>query len=233
MSVALVWAPCARCAAPTLSTPARWTLALCQACRPAPYVAPHSVPWRPTIARVLPGEGLAPEAILRAPRARKDVEQAVRLAFERNRYRTLVAGREAAPAEIGRSCAEARKAVMGAPGWRLDRVTYWMAEDTERGELVHGLALVTVVRIVPDIPSTAVLAAGFWENQRWQGGIVRRPVAYAPASLEEWIARARGEPWTPPPPTPQVPCLRCGREVRLRTDGQPYKHKTTEGNECA
>lgn len=166
---------------------------------------------------MLPGER---GAILPRPRPRKDVEQAERWALERDRFRTLVAGREASDAEIGPSCAAARRAVRGAAGWRLDRVTYWLAEDTERGELVHGLALVTVVRIVPELQATAVLAAGFWENQRWQGGIVRTPVPYAPSTLDEWVARARGEAWTPPS------CPRCGRTgVRTRQDGQPYAHQ--------
>jgi hypothetical protein len=199
-------------------------VALCQRCRPAPIVAPHSVPWRPTIARVLPGEL---GAILPRPRPRKDVEQLERWAAERERYRTLVAGREATVAEMPKSCVSARKQIMGAAGWRRDRLTYWLVEDTERGELVHSVALVTVVRIVSDMRLSAVLAAGFWENGAWSGGIIRTPLPFAPAALNEWITRARGEAWSPPS------CLRCGRTVRMRGDGETYKHKTIEGQECA
>lgn len=208
MSVALAWVPCCKCSAPCVSTPARWQLALCQYCRPAPVIAPHAVPWRPTIARVAIGE-LAP-VVPHDGRTAKERESAAKLAAERGRYRVLTPARPAERHEMPQAAVDARKEVMGAPGWRADRMTYAVAEDTERGELVRSVALVTLVG-----PWRGV---AFWENGQWSVGMTVAPAHHRCTTVDEWITRARGEAWTPPS------CPRCGRIVRLKLDGQPYIH---------
>lgn len=218
MSVALAWVPCHRCGTPCVSVPERWQLAQCYRCLPAPLVPRVGLtPWRPTIARVLPGE-LGP-VVAHDGRTVKERESATALAAARSRYRVLVPARPAERSEMPKSLVDARKGIMGAPGWRLDRLTYAMAEDTERGELMHTVALVTVVG--------ATLAVAFWEGGRWASGHIMAPYHRRCPTADEWYVRARGELWTPPS------CPRCGRlGVKTRQDGATYKHKTTDGEEC-
>lgn len=198
MTAALVWVPCSRCGAACVCTPSRWLQALCQSCRPAPAIAPHSVPWRPTIARVLPGEL---GAILPSPIER-------RAAAERPapRYRVLTPSRDATPDEIGKG----PRAVLTAlsENGDLTHVTYACAEDTERGELVRTI----VVR---------VLGSGYggWEEGAWSSGLATHPRPHLCGTLDEWLQHVRGLDYVPPS------CPRCGRTpVRIKNDGQPYAH---------
>jgi len=210
MGVALAWAPCSRCGAPCVTTPARWQLALCQNCRPAPAIPPHSVPWRPTLPRILLGE-LGP-VVPHDGRTAKERESAAKLAVERQRYRVLVPAR---PAQRDELPAAAISMIDMFPG---GRATFAMAEDTERGVLMRSVALWL---------ARPVRAVAFWEDGRWSSGHIMGPYFRRCAGADEWIARARGEAWTPPS------CPRCGRTgVKTRQDGQTYKHKTIEGEEC-
>src|SRR5207253_2533941 len=134
MGVTLAWVPCCQCGTPCVSTPTRWPLARCWRCLPTPLVPRVGLtPWRPTIARVLPGE-LGP-IVPHDGRTVKERESAAALAAARERYRVLVSARPAERSEMPQAAVDARKGIMGAPGWRLDRMTYALAEDTERGEL--------------------------------------------------------------------------------------------------
>lgn len=208
MTSALAWVPCSRCGAACVSTPARWLQALCQACRPAPVVT--VVPWRPTIARVLPGEL---GAVLPGRLDRADAELVERTRAARERYRVLVPSRPAEPSEIGKG---PRAVLALLPDVLDDEVTYACAEDTERGELVRSI----VVR---------VLGAGYgsWEEGAWSSGLATHPSPHLCGSLDEWLQHVRGLDWTPPS------CPRCGRMgVRVRGDGEPYKHKKTDGMGC-
>lgn len=218
MSVVLTTVPCARCAAPCLATPAAWLtgLALCQRCRPAPVPPlPGTVPWRPTIARVLPGELGA--IVAYDGRTKKERESAATQAVDRARMRVLVPAREATPDEIGRGVRAMVDQLQDGMGHQACRVTYSCAEDTERGELVRSVAV-------------RVPAGGYavWENDRWSSGLSAHPSPHLCGSLDEWINHVRGLNWTPPS------CPRCGRVgVRMTQTGQPYKHKTINGEECA
>jgi hypothetical protein len=192
-----------------VSTPARWTQALCQGCRPAPVVT--VVPWRPTIARVLPGEL---GAILPGRLDRADAELVERTRIAKERHRVLTPSRPATPEEIGRGV-RAVLTLLSENGDRI-HITHACAEDTERGELLRSI----VVR---------VLGAGYgaWEEGAWSSGLAAYPRAHLCGSLDEWLQHVRGLDWTPPS------CARCGRlGVRVRGDGEPYKHKTTDGMEC-
>lgn len=215
MSVVLTAVPCARCAAPCLATPTAWLtgIALCQRCRPAPVPPlPGTVPWRPTIARALPGELGA--VVPHDGRTKKERESAAAYALERVRMRVLVPAREATPDEIGRG---ARAIIDELRFTSRVSVTYSCAEDTERGELVRSIAI-------------RVPAGGYavWENNRWSSGLSAHPSPHLCGSLDEWINHVRGLDWTPPP------CPRCGRVgVRMTQAGLPYKHKTIDGEECA
>lgn len=211
MAIALVWAPCCRCGASCVSTPPRWQQALCATCLPAP-TAHHTVGavrWRPTVARVAVGE-LGP-VVAHDGRTAKEREGAAKLVLERARYRALVPARPAQRDEMPAAAVDARKEIMGAPGWRADRMTFALAEDTEHGALVRSIALVTLVG--------PWLSAAFWEDGRWSVGMTMAPVHHHCATADEWVARARGEAWTPPS------CPRCGRiGVKTRQDGQTYQH---------
>lgn len=207
MTVALVWVPCCRCGEACVSTPARCWQALCWRCRPAPAL--QVIPWRPTIARVLPGELGA--VVPHDGRTKKERESAAKLAVERARYRVLVPSRTAQRDETPQACVDAARQLMRARGWLWDSVTYAQAEDTERAELVRSIALTTIVGNVKGV--------AFWENGRWAGGMTLSPTHHSCGTLDEWIARARGEEWEPPS------CPRCGRAgVKTRQDGQTYKH---------
>jgi hypothetical protein len=205
MTVALTWVPCRQCGEACVSTPARCWQALCWRCRPAPVIAAHSVPWRPTVARVLPGELGA--VVPHDGRTAKERESAAKLAAERARYRVLVPARPAVYADaVPQACVDASRQLMGAKGWLWDSITYAQAEDTERAELVRSIALATVVDNVKGV--------AFWENGRWAGGMTLSPTHHSCSTLDEWITRARGEEWTPPS------CPRCGRlGVKTRQDG--------------
>jgi len=215
MTVALTWVPCGQCGEACVSTPARCWQALCWRCRPAPAL--RVVPWRPTLARVLPGEHGA--VVPHDGRTKAERVSAAKLAVERARYRVLVPARPAQRHEMPAAAVDARKEVMGAGGWRWDSVTYAQAEDTERAELIRSIALATIVGNVK--------AVAFWENGRWSSGMTLSPTHHSCTTLDEWVTRARGEEWTPPS------CPRCGRSgVKTRQDGQTYKHKTIDGEDC-
>lgn len=203
MTAALTWVPCCRCGAACVSTPARWLQALCQGCRPAPVVSARSVPWRPTIARVPPGQI---GAILPSKQDRADAELIERTRAARKRYRVLTPSRDAAPDEIGKGPRTVLKALHD-DGWVVARATYACAEDTERGELVRTI----VVR---------VLGAGYagWEEGAWVSGLAAYPRPHLCATLDEWLQHVRGMDYVPPS------CPRCGRAVRIKNDGQPYTH---------
>jgi hypothetical protein len=217
MTVALTWVPCRQCGEACVSTPARCWQALCWRCRPAPVIAAHSVPWRPTIARVLPGE-LGP-VIPHDGRTTKERESAAKLAAERLRYRVLVPARPAQRHEIPAAALAAIDELQDGRGPQCVWATYAQAEDTERAELVRSIALASVVDNVKGV--------AFWENGRWSSGMTLSPTHHSCTTLDEWIVRAQGEEWTPPS------CPRCGRVgVKMRQDGQPYKHKTISGEDC-
>ncbi len=217
MTVALTWVPCRQCGEACVSTPARCWQALCWRCRPAPVIAPHSVPWRPTIARVLPGELGA--VVPHDGRTTKERESAAKLAVERARYRVLVSARPAQRDEMPAAALAAIDELQDGRGPQCVWATYAQAEDTERAELVRSIALATVVDNIKGV--------AFWENARWSGGMTLSPMHHSCSTLDEWIARARGEEWTPPS------CPRCGRlGVKTRQDGATYKHKTIDGEDC-
>lgn len=205
MTSALAWVPCCRCGAACVSTPARWLQALCQACRPAPVVT--VVPWHPTIARVLPGEL---GAILPGRLDRADAELVERTRAARERYRVLVPSRPEPPELIGRG-PRAALDVLHGDGFVVAWATYSCAEDTERGELLR-----TIVVRVPN------RGYGAWEEGAWSSGLAAHPTPHICRSLDEWLNHVRGLGWAPPP---SPPCSRCGRlGVRVRGDGEPYKH---------
>jgi hypothetical protein len=215
MTVALTWVPCRQCGEACVSTPARCWQALCWRCRPAPVL--RGSPWRPTIARVLPGE-LGP-VVPHDGRTAKERESAAKLAVERLRYRVLVPARPAQRHEIPAAALAAIDELQDGRGPQCVWATYAQAEDTERAELVRSIALASVVDNVKGV--------AFWENGRWAGGMTLSPTHHSCATLDEWLARARGEEWVPPS------CPRCGRVgVKTRQDGQPYKHKTINGEDC-
>ena len=61
-----------------------------------------------------------------------------------------------------------------------------------------------------------------------------RKIPFAFVGLDEFACWLKGIPYTPPSPVQRGTCNRCGAtDVRVKNDGNPYKHKNPDmGMEC-
>lgn len=196
----MVEVSCWRCGAPTAQA-AGWTgLQLCPGCRRVQHRLPADspvTPWRPTIARVLPGEFGAP------------IDRQRSSAAPAPTHRVIVPMRDALGAEL--DCARPLIDMLTAAGRFWTYATYAMAEEIATATLVESIA---VRFTLPDGRRGVAL----WWDWRWHGALL----AGGPGLItrEHLEALITGAPWPPP----AVVCPRCGTAVRQNADGSPRAH---------
>lgn len=125
------------------------------------------------------------------------------------------------PAAAGRLAEAARAA------GRTVRLSYALAEDLVKAELVHSI----VVRVRADDQPYGY--AGYRNGQTAGATLFRQQEAgFRACGVTEFAALAGGQPYVPPAPrapAPQGPCPACGKLVRWKLTGsagpEPYKHK--------
>lgn len=115
---------------------------------------------------------------------------------------------------------------------RRVRLTYALAEDMTKHELLHSLCVRVWTAEGARFGYAAYVNGRFSSAVLW-GGVPEVEGGPRRANgIDEFAALALGQPWSPPVPPPTGPCPTCGKVVRWKTDGQPYRHKAEDGSHC-
>lgn len=207
----LLPADCARCLSHTLAAPAYRGEVLCARCRVGPGVPASWLLARPRYAGGwTAGGAVTGAAVAVPPKIGPAVQEVIRILRRSTAQHELIAEQ---PPKAAR---EALHGAQAAGHARAD-LRYAFAEDLARGRMAESWAL--------RVPG---LGYALWVNGLADSAAIRWNGRVRSCSITEFVARAAGREYLPPPPRPpagRAVCERCGAEVRVTTAGAPYAHK--------